>query len=143
MREAPEPALAIRCRFEASWFSRPRLPITIKVWGIGPNMGGSFFEFRPQSSLGLGHGIPKLADLKPIKWQDVVPRVLVDFAIIHCSMLIAFAISVIYQTRIAGPAPAADLLQGFRSYYLSTFLLLSPLFPVFFYLIGIYTYVRP
>jgi hypothetical protein len=31
---------------------------------------------------------------KAAKWQGIAPRVVTDFLIIHCAMLVAFAISV-------------------------------------------------
>jgi nucleoside-diphosphate-sugar epimerase len=80
---------------------------------------------------------------KTAKWQGIAPRVVTDFLIIHCAMLVAFAISVSYQTH--GQAwPSADYLaDAFRRYYLSWFLILSPVFPLVFYMNGFYTYVRP
>ena len=80
--------------------------------------------------------------LKTVKWRDVVPRIVVDFAIIQCAMLIAFAVSVTYQTREDEWLSASNLVSAFRHYYLSRFLLLSPLFPIVFFANGLYTRVR-
>jgi nucleoside-diphosphate-sugar epimerase len=73
---------------------------------------------------------------------DIVPRMLADFAVIHCAIWLAFATSAVYQVGSQGLAASQDVLSGFRQYYFSRFLLLSPLFPAVFYLNGIYTYVR-
>jgi len=80
---------------------------------------------------------------KTAKWQGIAPRVVTDFLIIHCAMLVAFAISVSYQTHGQAWPSADDLADAFRRYYLSRFLILSPLFPFVFYMNGFYTYVRP
>jgi nucleoside-diphosphate-sugar epimerase len=80
---------------------------------------------------------------KTAKWQGIAPRVVTDFLIIHCAMLVAFAISVSYQTHGQAWPSADDLADAFRRYYLSWFLILSPVFPLVFYMNGFYTYVRP
>jgi nucleoside-diphosphate-sugar epimerase len=80
---------------------------------------------------------------KTAKWQGIAPRVVTDFLIIHCAMLVAFAISVSYQTHGQAWPSADDLADAFRRYYLSRFLILSPLFPLVFYMNGFYTCVRP
>jgi nucleoside-diphosphate-sugar epimerase len=80
---------------------------------------------------------------KAAKWQGIAPRVVTDFLIIHCAMLVAFAISVSYQTHGQAWPSADDLADAFRRYYLSWFLILSPVFPLVFYMNGFYTYVRP
>jgi nucleoside-diphosphate-sugar epimerase len=77
------------------------------------------------------------------KWRDIAPRVITDFLIVHCAMLVAFAISVSYQTHGQSWSSADDLADAFRKYYFSRFLVLSPLFPLVFYLNGFYTHVRP
>jgi len=73
---------------------------------------------------------------------DIAPRMLADFAVIHCAIWLAFATSAVYQVGGLGLAASQDVLSAFRHYYFSRFLLLSPLFPAVFYLNGIYTYVR-
>jgi len=80
--------------------------------------------------------------LRAIKWREVVPRIVADFAIIHCAMLIAFAISMAYQTRVDEWWNTSNLANAFRYYYFSRFLFLSPLFPAVFFLNGLYTHVR-
>jgi nucleoside-diphosphate-sugar epimerase len=80
--------------------------------------------------------------LRAIKWHEVVPRIVADFAIIHCAMLIAFAISIAYQTRGDEWWSASNLASAFRHYYFSRFLFFSLLFPVVFFGNGLYTHVR-
>lgn len=80
--------------------------------------------------------------LQAIKWREVVPRIVADFAIIHCAMLIAFAISIAYQTRGDALWNASHLASAFRHYYFSRFLLLSLMFPAVFFANGLYTRVR-
>jgi nucleoside-diphosphate-sugar epimerase len=75
-------------------------------------------------------------------WRHVVPRIFADFVIIHCAMLIAFAVSMAYQTRADQWTSASSLANAFRHYYFSRFLILSALFPVVFFLNGLYTHVR-
>jgi len=57
-------------------------------------------------------------------------------------MLIAFAVSMAYQTRAGEWLSASSLASAFRSYYFSRFLILSTLFPAVFFLNGLYTHVR-
>lgn len=80
--------------------------------------------------------------LRTIKWRPVVPRIFADFVIIHCAMLIAFAVSMAYQTRADQWPSASSLANAFRHYYFSRFLILSALFPLVFFLNGLYTHVR-
>lgn len=77
-----------------------------------------------------------------IRFWDVIPRMLADFAVIHCAILLAFAVSAVYQTRGEEATASQDVLSSFRHYYLTRFLFLSLVFPAVFYLNGIYTYVR-
>jgi len=74
--------------------------------------------------------------------KDVLPRILADYATIHCAMLLAFSLSAVYQNRGDILSFPQDTTGAFRQYYFSWFLALSPLFPAIFYLNGIYTHVR-
>ena len=60
-----------------------------------------------------------------IKWRNVAPRIVADFAVIHCAMLVAFGISMAYQTRADDLSSVSNLANTFRHYYLSQFLFLS------------------
>jgi nucleoside-diphosphate-sugar epimerase len=80
--------------------------------------------------------------LQAVKWRDVIPRMIADFVVIHCAMLIAFAVSMAYQTRTDEWPSTPILTNTFRHYYFLKFLILSTLFPVVFFLKGLYTYVR-
>src|SRR5208282_6414949 len=106
-------------------------------------MGANLFEFRPEQLHGIDQTIRKANNRKIIKWREFAPRVITDFLIVHCAMLVAFAISVSYQTQGQSWMSADDLANAFRHYYLTRFLILSPLFPLVFYLNGFYTHVRP
>jgi nucleoside-diphosphate-sugar epimerase len=77
-----------------------------------------------------------------IRWQEVAPRMLADYLILHCAMLMALATSIIYQTGAASADGAPELVGALRQYYFSWFLGLSLVFPVVFFLNGIYTHVR-
>jgi nucleoside-diphosphate-sugar epimerase len=106
------------------------------------------FLFSALGRTKSGKGLPweggtLLGTAQPMEWRDVGVRILADFAIIHCAMLIAFAISVSYQIRVDAWITPLDLVGGFRRYYVSSFALLSLLFPLVFFLNGFYTYVRP
>lgn len=80
--------------------------------------------------------------LKNVKWGDILPRAISDFVIVHCSMLIAFAISLMYQMKAAPDADATQIINDFQSYYFVPFLPLSVLFPIIFLLDGFYTKMR-
>ena len=75
-------------------------------------------------------------------WQDIWPRLLTDFAIMHLSMLTAMAISVIYQTAAGEHAQAAVIINQSLQYYSAFFCPLSLLFPAVFLINGFYTRTR-
>src|SRR5260370_18777062 len=75
-------------------------------------------------------------------WQDIWPRLLTDFAIMHLSMLTAMAISVIYQTAAGEHAQAAVIITQSLQYYSAFFCPLSLLFPAVFLINGFYTRTR-
>ncbi len=78
-----------------------------------------------------------------IRWREVLPRMFVDFVIIHLAVWVAYAISVFYQSLVGDLPTGNQMMTSFRAYYFSSFLLLSPLFTVIFFANGLYTYVRP
>jgi nucleoside-diphosphate-sugar epimerase len=75
-------------------------------------------------------------------WQEAVPRVIADFLIVHLSMIVALAVSVIYQATNGSTSEAHQLILNFEWYYVRFFWLLSPIFPVIFALHGFYTHTR-
>jgi nucleoside-diphosphate-sugar epimerase len=79
--------------------------------------------------------------LETVKWKEIIPRIAIDFVLIHFAMLLAILISINYQARLGGGSNE-EMLDAFRRYYYFTFLPLSPLFPLVFFLNGIYTHVR-
>jgi nucleoside-diphosphate-sugar epimerase len=80
--------------------------------------------------------------LHTIEWQEVVPRIVADFVIIHSALLIAFGVSMAYQTRADEWLNISHLANAFRRYYFFRFMILSGLFPAAFFVSGLYTYVR-
>jgi nucleoside-diphosphate-sugar epimerase len=79
---------------------------------------------------------------KKISLKDIAPRILADYLIVHIAMLMAFAISAIYQTQGELFSSSESVTIAFRHYYFSSFIFLSPLFPIIFFLTGLYTHVR-
>lgn len=75
-------------------------------------------------------------------WQQVVPRMIADFLIVHLGMIMAMTISVVYQTAVGDAGLARDIMSGFLDYYTGFFWLLSPIFPAVFFLNGFYTHSR-
>jgi nucleoside-diphosphate-sugar epimerase len=65
-----------------------------------------------------------------------------DLLIVHCSMIAALTVSVVYQTGAGNGVEARALVDGFLRYYTAFFWLLSPVFPVVFLLNGFYTHSR-
>lgn len=65
-----------------------------------------------------------------------------DFLIVHMSMIVAMAFSVVYQTGAGDPDLAQDIVDGFRQYYVVFLLALSPIFPAVFLFNGFYTRSR-
>src|SRR5215469_10299166 len=80
--------------------------------------------------------------VKKIRMQDVMPRILTDYLAVHVAMLLAFGISAVYQSQGQTSSPTENLSIAFRHYYFSWFIALSPLFPICFFLNGLYTHVR-
>lgn len=83
-----------------------------------------------------------LRSLRNFKWREAVPRMIVDFLIVHLSMLVALALSVMYQTWVGNAVAANAILAGILQYYTAFFWVLSPIFPLVFLLNGFYTHSR-
>ncbi len=83
-----------------------------------------------------------LRTLGNARWREAIPRMAVDFLIVHVSMIAALAISVVYQAGTGNSLEAEAIVSGFRHYYLMFFWLLSPIFPLAFLLCGFYTRSR-
>jgi nucleoside-diphosphate-sugar epimerase len=77
-----------------------------------------------------------------LSWQEAVPRVAVDFLVVHSSMIGALAISVVYQLARGSGEEAQQLIAQFEMYYIRFFWILSPIFPLTFALFGFYTHTR-
>jgi FlaA1/EpsC-like NDP-sugar epimerase len=77
-----------------------------------------------------------------LSWQEALPRAVADFLIVHCSLIGAIVISVIYQLATGSGLRAEQLIAHFEQYYVRFFWLLSPIFPVTFALLGFYTHTR-
>ena len=80
--------------------------------------------------------------LRNFSWREAIPRMAVDFLIVHLSMIAAIAISVVYQTAGGHSAVAYAIVSGFLQYYTAFFWVLSPIFPLVFLLNGFYTHSR-
>jgi nucleoside-diphosphate-sugar epimerase len=83
-----------------------------------------------------------LRSLRNFSWREAIPRMAVDFLIVHLSMIAALAMSVVYQTAVGNAAAAHVILFGFLRYYRAFFWVLSPIFPLVFLLNGFYTHSR-
>src|SRR5215469_12147389 len=77
-----------------------------------------------------------------LSWEEALPRVVVDFVVVHASMVGALAISVAYQLLRGSWPEAHELISTFENYYIRFFWLLSPIFPVTFAANGFYTHTR-
>src|SRR5215831_15742809 len=77
-----------------------------------------------------------------LSWQEAVPRVIADFLVVHSSMIVALAISVVYQLKRGSGEEAMQLVADFEQYYIRFFWVLSPLFPLTFAVFGFYTHTR-
>jgi nucleoside-diphosphate-sugar epimerase len=80
--------------------------------------------------------------MNKLNWREALPRIVADFLIVHISMVGAFAASVMYRTAYGHGAEARDLITGFAQHYVGFFWLLSPVFPLVFFLNGFYTNTR-
>lgn len=77
-----------------------------------------------------------------LSYQDALPRVIVDFLIVHSSMIGALAVSVVYQLAWGTGTEAQQLIADFEQYYVRFFWVMSPIFPITFALLGFYTHTR-
>jgi len=77
-----------------------------------------------------------------LSWQEAVPRIIADFLVVHLSMIGALAISVMYQEATGVLGGTHHLILDFERYYARFFWLLSPIFPLTFGLLGLYTHTR-
>ncbi len=73
---------------------------------------------------------------------DAIPRILMDFGLVHLSMLLALGSSALYNIAVHGPEVADQVIGNFSAYYLNFFWPLSGVFPVVFFLHGFYTHSR-
>jgi len=81
--------------------------------------------------------------MKPsLNWQSAIPRLIADFLVVHSSMIVALAISVVYQTAMGDGEQARQLIADFERYYMRFFWLLSPIFPATFACLGFYSHTR-
>ena len=80
--------------------------------------------------------------LPPLQWEKILPRLAADFALVHLSMVGALVVSVLYRTATYETVEAQDLIANFTHYYTGFFWLLSPIFPIVFFLNGFYTRSR-
>jgi nucleoside-diphosphate-sugar epimerase len=81
--------------------------------------------------------------MKPsLTWKSAIPRLIADFVVVHSSMIVALAISVVYQTAMGDGEQARQLVVEFERYYMRFFWLLSPIFPLTFAGLGFYTHTR-
>src|SRR5438309_4387970 len=78
----------------------------------------------------------------PFKWKEAAPRIVADFWIVHASMVAALAFSVFYRTALGQGPEARNLIDTFVHQYSIFFWLLSPIFPLVFWLNGFYTHTR-
>ena len=75
-------------------------------------------------------------------WKEGMFRMLADFLMVHCSMITALAVSVVYQTAVGNAGAAREIVDGCFAYYTAFFWVLSPIFPIVFLLNGFYTRSR-
>jgi nucleoside-diphosphate-sugar epimerase len=80
--------------------------------------------------------------VRSLSYQEAVPRIISDFLVVHSSMIVALAVSVIYQVATGSGDEAQQLITDFQRYYVRFFWVLSPIFPLTFALLGFYTHTR-
>jgi nucleoside-diphosphate-sugar epimerase len=83
-----------------------------------------------------------LRALHATKPAGIFSRVLVDFLIIQLSMILAVAVSLVYQLVLGNTARAVTNVEELRHYFFTFFWLLSPIFPLVFLFSGFYTHSR-
>lgn len=76
---------------------------------------------------------------KAIAWREAVPRLVADLVMVHLSALASLA-AVVLMNKQEGHVK--EMLEVLRGYYVETFLPLSVLFPLVFFLNGFYTRSR-
>jgi nucleoside-diphosphate-sugar epimerase len=80
--------------------------------------------------------------VRNFKAAQALPRMMADFINVHLCMMGALATPVVYLALRNDNDGAATRLAGATTYYISSFLLLSLLFPLVFLLNGFYTHSR-
>ena len=81
-----------------------------------------------------------MSQLKYARFAEGFVRLCADYLAVHCCMIAALAIPV--AVEILGAVGATGVRLGEATSYYRTFCLLSPLFPLVFYLSGLYTQSR-
>jgi len=73
---------------------------------------------------------------------EAIPRIVMDFGLVHISMLLALGLATLYHLALGENVVAGRLIAGFSDYYFHFFWPLSAMFPVVFFLHGFYTRSR-
>lgn len=79
---------------------------------------------------------------KEITWREAVPRIFADVIMVHLSAVVALATVAIWQTFRWQGEHSLRVIEELYGVYLTTFLPLSPLFPMIFCANGFYTRSR-
>jgi nucleoside-diphosphate-sugar epimerase len=74
--------------------------------------------------------------------SEAFPRILVDFAIVQVSAILALVVAMIFRTEAEANMTAAAFAALLRTYYMNVFLPLSFVFPVVYSMSGFYTNSR-
>jgi len=80
--------------------------------------------------------------LTSLRWQEAIPRILADFAIVQVSAIFSLVGTMLLRVHGDGQMPAATLAMLLRDYYTHVFFPLSLIFPIVFLLNGFYTKSR-
>jgi nucleoside-diphosphate-sugar epimerase len=77
-----------------------------------------------------------------IAWREAVPRIAADLAMVHLSAIVALVAVALWQSLASPAVHSHALIEELYRVYLTTFLPLSPLFPIVFCASGLYTRSR-
>jgi nucleoside-diphosphate-sugar epimerase len=77
-----------------------------------------------------------------VRWREAIPRMIVDFAIVHLSGIVALIAAASIHVEHDGAVTTGALAVLLRTYYLDIFMPLSLVFPAVFLLSGFYSVSR-
>jgi nucleoside-diphosphate-sugar epimerase len=81
-------------------------------------------------------------NLNEIAWSEALPRIVADLVMVHLSAIVALVAVALWQAFASSGIYSQGFIEELYKVYMTTFLPLSPIFPIVFCASGLYTRSR-